>query len=402
MKWDKIIFLVVALGILSVFLWEQPAYLLWRSRKDLDVLPFWDPQDVYAPTVSGKCIVWICNGYPPYWTSGNEMCTHAINQALIARGHEVWVGVPGFPSVTYEGVRCFDLRNRDMLNVLLKRTHVIGACTLIYKPAAIMLAKRFQTAFLDCIHTHTGKRAYWDNLGEMHKRVWVVFNTHWMRESYKEDWIDQSTILHPPVNWKLYVIPSEQWKPTFVTLINCNENKGGQQFIELATKTPELKFMGVLGGYDKQIKTNSVLNLSYYPHTPNIKAVYEKTWVLVVLSKWETYGRVAIEAMSSGIVVIATPLTGIKEACGDAAIYHERDDIVGIIRTLRRLKADVGYYQEMSKKCVDRAKSMNTDGDMDSFCTWIEGRVVPSCIPLENRKVQDLGLLENMLPKEMS
>jgi glycosyltransferase involved in cell wall biosynthesis len=325
-----------------------------------------------------------------------------MNQALIARGHEVWVGVPGFPPVVYEGVRCFDLRNRDMLNILLPRTHVIGACTLIYKRAAVRLAKKFQTSFLDCIHTYAIKRTYWNDLGPLGDRFWVVFNTTWMREYYKEDWKDQSIMLHPPVDWKMYTIPTEQRKPTFVTLINCNANKGGKHLIEIASRAPDIKFMGVLGGYDKQITDKSYENLTYYPHTPNIKAVYEKTWVLLILSEWETYGRVAIEAMSSGIVVIACPLTGIKEACGDAAIYHERDDIAGIIGTLRRLHKDTKFYQEMSTKGVERAKSMNTAVDMEVFCVWFEEKVVKSSIPLESRQPTSLGLLENCLPMDQS
>jgi len=402
MKWDKILFICVALAALSFFVSERPPYVLSKSRTELDALPYWNESDIYAPTVSGKCIVWITNGYPPYWASGNEMCTHAMNLALIAKGHEVWVGVPGFPPVVHEGVRCFDLRNRDLLNVLLPRTHVIGACTLIYKPAAVRLARKFQTAFLDCIHTYAIKRTYWNELGSLGDRFWVVFNTTWMRDYYKEDWKEQSMMLHPPVDWKMYVIPIEQRKPTFVTLINCNVNKGGKHFVELAEKAPDFKFMGVLGGYDKQITSTRYENLTYYPHTPNIKSVYEKTWVLLILSEWETYGRVAIEAMSSGIVVIACPLTGIKEACGDAAIYHERDDTAGIIRTLRRLKKDTKYYQEMSTKCVERAKSMNTAADMETFCGWFEERVVKSSIPLENRRISALGLLENCLPMDQS
>ena len=402
MKWDKIIFICVALAALSFFVSERPPYLLSKPRAELDALPYWSESDIYAPTVSGKCIVWITNGYPPYWASGNEMCTHAMNQALIARGHEVWVGVPGFPPVVYEGVRCFDLRNRDMLNILLPRTHVIGACTLIYKRAAVRLAQKFQTAFLDCIHTYAIKRTYWNDLGALGDRFWVVFNTTWMREYYKEDWKEQSIMLHPPVDWKMYTIPTEQRKPTFVTLVNCNTNKGGKHLIEIAKKAPEIKFMGVLGGYDKQITDKSYENLTYYPHTPNIKSVYEKTWVLLILSEWETYGRVAIEAMSSGIVVIACPLTGIKEACGDAAIYHERDDIAGIIGTLRRLRKDPKFYQEMSSKGVEHAKSMNTAADMEVFCGWFEDKVVKSSIPLESRSPTALGLLENCLPMDQS
>ena len=66
------------------------------------------------------------------------------------------------------------------------------------------------------------------------------------------------------------------------------------------------------------------------------------------------------------------------------------------------MKSDIKFYQEMSSKGIERAKSMNTAEDVEVFCGWFDEKVVKSCVPLENRIPASLGLLEDCLPKEQS
>jgi glycosyltransferase involved in cell wall biosynthesis len=191
--------------------------------------------------------------------------------------------------------------------------------------------------------------------------------------------------------------------------------KGHSFLLEGLKNLPHRNFFCIIIGDDKDHSNyrqeleqtirnyNIVGNVIIVDHSYDMPAAYFVSSLVACLSlDPEAFGRVAIEAMSSGIVVIACPLTGIKEACGDAAIYHERDDIAGIIGTLRRLRKDTKFYQEMSTKGVERAKSMNTAVDMEVFCVWFEEKVVKSSIPLESRQPTALGLLENCLPMDQS
>jgi hypothetical protein len=50
-----------------------------------------------------------------------------------------------------------------------------------------------------------------------------------------------------------------------VTLINCNQNKGGEILVEIAKKMPDVQFLGVRGGYSNQIIEKST-NLTYKFH----------------------------------------------------------------------------------------------------------------------------------------
>jgi glycosyltransferase involved in cell wall biosynthesis len=49
--------------------------------------------------------------------------------------------------------------------------------------------------------------------------------------------------------------------------------------------------------------------------------------VLMVPSVHESYGMAAVEALASGIPVIAHPTPGLREALGDAGTFVDRADV---------------------------------------------------------------------------
>ncbi len=74
-----------------------------------------------------------------------------------------------------------------------------------------------------------------------------------------------------------------------VTLINCNENKGGQILIDLAKRLPKIKFLGVLGSYGEQIVDDTLKNLKYVPQTPDVHLIYGKSNIVLMPSSYESY-----------------------------------------------------------------------------------------------------------------
>jgi glycosyltransferase involved in cell wall biosynthesis len=98
-------------------------------------------------------------------------------------------------------------------------------------------------------------------------------------------------------------------------------------------------------------------------------------------SKDETWGRTAVEAMSSGIPVIAAPTPGLKECCEDAALFVERDNIKEWVRLLRRLSTDKAFYEECSNRGKARAKQLEPTHDLEMFVEFYEQKVVPSADP---------------------
>ena len=116
--------------------------------------------------------------------------------------------------------------------------------------------------------------------------------------------------------------------PKYVTLVNCNENKGGDLLPKIAAALPEVQFMGVKGGYSEQIiDPNPPKNLIYIENQEDMTKVYQDTKILLMPSKSETWGRVAVEAMASGTPVIVSRSPGLLECVGKAENSCDRNDL---------------------------------------------------------------------------
>jgi glycosyltransferase involved in cell wall biosynthesis len=170
-----------------------------------------------------------------------------------------------------------------------------------------------------------------------------------------------------------------------------NENKGGHILIEIAKAAPEINFLGVRGSYWKQIEDPSVKNIRYMNNTPHIKEVYALSKVLIMPSKDETWGRTAVEAMSSGIPVIAAPTPGLRECCEDSALFVERNDIPEWVRLIRRLINDKAFYDEYSNRGKIRARQLEPTHDLEMFKEWYETKVIVST---DRSQAKPLTLIE--------
>jgi glycosyltransferase involved in cell wall biosynthesis len=89
-------------------------------------------------------------------------------------------------------------------------------------------------------------------------------------------------------------------------------------------------------------------------------------------SKEETWGRVAVEAISSGIPVIANPTEGLREALDYCGIYVSYTDIKGWINTIRKLKTDQDYYKKVSQVCIKRSRELEPSIQLRAMEQWLQ------------------------------
>jgi glycosyltransferase involved in cell wall biosynthesis len=88
-------------------------------------------------------------------------------------------------------------------------------------------------------------------------------------------------------------------------------------------------------------------------------------------SAHESWGRVGVEAMTSGIPVIAAPTAGLKESLGDAGVFCDRDDLDAWEQALRRL-LDGRRWKAASRKAKARAAELDPAADLDRWCHEVE------------------------------
>ena len=350
-------------------------------------------------------VVWILHDYVPFVNAGSEICAHTINTHLLKKPYlyDVWVGVPGYPNKTYEGVRCFNLYDTNTLFEVLKHSHIVMSHSYYYRQQVMWISKKFGVPFVEWIHTDNYVRAVGTNWydSKIKGRQWTVFNSESLKASRPDLPRNSIRIVRPPVDYRDYCLdvktpeetqdnkdtpePPKEQKETFgrkgyITLSNVNENKGGKLLIQLAKAMPECEFLGIKGGYRKQLIDTSLPNLRYIEHTTQIKDVYAQTWVLIMPSKEETWGRTAVEAMSSGIPIIVSPTPGLKECCGDAALYCDRQDLSIWVKTIRKLKDDKEFYNQRSALALQRARALDPTEELNQLEHWIQNDVLKSAV----------------------
>lgn len=344
----------------------------------------WPIWTTVEPAESRIRMLWVLHDYVPFVNAGSEICAHTINKYLTSMPYkyDVWVASPGFPKCTYNGIRCFDLHDTDLFHKVLDSSHILNSHSYNYRRQMLYLSRITGKPFVEWVHTDNYVRsvgtAWCDS--RLAGRQWTVFNSQSLRDGRKDIPDTHTRIFYPIVDYHDYGVESEKRAPRYVTLSNVNENKGGQLLIQLAKALPEMEFQGILGGYRKQIKAHGIPNLRYVQHTTEIKDVYAKTWVLIMPSKEETWGRTAVEAMSSGIPVIVAPTPGLRECCDKAAIYIDRGDLDSWVTTLRRLRDDKEYYNARSTAALQRARALDPAPELEAMDKWLETTVKPSAV----------------------
>ncbi len=99
----------------------------------------------------------------------------------------------------------------------------------------------------------------------------------------------------------------------------------------------------------------------------DVRPALSRADVVVVPSRWEGFGLVAVEAMAAGVPVIATAIEGLDEVVGDAALRVPPDDPAAIATALRRLDADPALYRRLSAAGPRRAARFSVDVMVDAY-----------------------------------
>lgn len=222
----------------------------------------------------------------------------------------------------------------------------------------------------------------------------LLFNAHWVKENTA--WEGAHLTVYPPVFPERFKTETSR---EYITQINLNEVKGGRVFYTLAGMMPDRQFFGVQG-WGAQVKDSGNLkNVTVIPSTRDIvNDVYAKTRILLMPSQYlgdteefqwtESWGMVAVEAMSSGIPVIATPTPGLRESLGDAGIFVEQKDLDGWEAAIRKLD-DPEVYAHYSQLAAARASELDPAPQIDALAhalkalggRYLQGTINPAAIP---------------------
>ena len=310
--------------------------------------------------------------YPPEHNCGAEWMLHYMLKDLQSKGHSVRVLLHDANrykiknNYIFDGIDVFP-PNPNVIEGLMMWGHAVFT-HLDYTRWTIHAAKLYKKPVFHLIHNSHP----YPEIIDAEKNQHIIYNSEWLKEllNYKFS----NFILIPPVDYNYYDVGNEPEKSEYITLINLNENKGGKIFTEIARAMPHKLFLGVLGSYDEQI-TPTLTNVRYVPNSPNIKQWYGQTRILLMPSKYESWGRTATEAMCSGIPVICSDTPGLRENCEKGGIFiKNRDNVKEWVEAIAKLD-DKKTYSWASRKAKARSREFDTRKTLDEFETWFRESV---------------------------
>jgi glycosyltransferase involved in cell wall biosynthesis len=104
--------------------------------------------------------------------------------------------------------------------------------------------------------------------------------------------------------------------------------------------------------------------LGRIPHGA-VHRVYEAADIFVYPSLCESFGFPLVEAMASGLPVVAADLPLNREMCGDAATYYPARDAVALAREVARVAGDTGLRARLADAGRQRARHFSWDDHVD-------------------------------------
>jgi glycosyltransferase involved in cell wall biosynthesis len=185
-----------------------------------------------------------------------------------------------------------------------------------------------------------------------------------------------------PIMHRNQIVITEPFRGEYITLVNANLNKGVLQFIEMAKAMPARKFLGVLPYYGELRVPLAPSNVKWVPFDDDIRNILKKTRILVLPSYYESFGRIAIEAMVNGIPVIYSKpapdpphpncsTEGVAEWIGDAALSCDREVVQSWSDAIDFLD-DEETYSSMSALSREHIESMDIFREAPRIASLVE------------------------------
>lgn len=339
-----------------------------HARMHAQVKPVSDPLE--GSTV--KVIAWAHYGIP-FKRAGSEVMLHHMMKALKSQGIGVLVVTSEMPeapeSWEVDQVPYMQLPHASAAMLIRRAQPHVVVTHHHLSPQAIGLAKQIDARSALIKHNdHAAQARFLQAEPDL-----VAYNSRWVRESLRPDWpqVDRlpGLVVHPPVN------PAEHHTRRtgqHVTLVNLSANKGVTTWQAVAAALPDVPFLGVLGAHGPQLVRGLTVNTEVIGQTSDMRGdVWARTRVLLMPSVYESYGMVAVEAIASGIPVVAHPTPGLKEALGDAAVFIDRDDHQAWADTVRALHTGGKRRGTARRTALERSTQLAEQTETE-LKAWVE------------------------------
>lgn len=189
--------------------------------------------------------------------------------------------------------------------------------------------------------------------------------SHWCAESVRAEYRvdpDRIEVVPPGVDLDRWPARSPDWSnplPRILFVGGQFERKGGDRLLEAFRRLP-------VGSAELHVVTRSevngdepgvVVHRDLSPNSTELMNLYRTSDVFALPSRAEAFGIAAIEALASGLPVIASQSGGLADIVdGDVGCLVDPDDDEGLYRSLSALVTDEGLRRTLGRRSRQRAE----------------------------------------------
>jgi glycosyltransferase involved in cell wall biosynthesis len=230
----------------------------------------------------------------------------------------------------------------------------------------ILATCHYDGNYLSIIKNNPGRKIQWVEM--------LMFINSIMEPNYRKNivpWppnIIRTAVVRPLMHEENMKI-NEEFRGDCITLVNANQNKGVTQFIDIAKQMPDRKFLAVIPYYGELQPPPAPSNVEWTPFNDDIRTILKRTWILVMPSYYESFGRIGFEAMYNGIPVIYSKINpkskypggsteGVETWIKPAGISADRENIDEWISAITDLDNEE-TYQARSTLVKEHVRSLN-------------------------------------------
>lgn len=335
--------------------------------------------------------------YLPQMIGGMQSTTHALAQALIARGYNISILAALMPN-GWLGVR-----GRLMLKALGKKAvpdrygtypvyrawepwKAVSEIVATVKPDIALVSVKNPVKIADALQAHDIpilfdlKDVEFETLGgDLSKfaHVHSVANSQFTADKYREAFGLDPRVIYPLVDKERYRVDNEG---KFVTFINTHKWKGLDTALEVARLCPTIDFEFVetwplqseqLTALTEQLA--SLPNVKFTRVQKDVRVIYRRSRLVLAPSQWEeAFGRMGLEPQISGIPVVASKIGGLPEAVGAGGVLIDPNAPAEVwANEIKALCADDARYQALSRQSLKHSQSLAFNNDQQ-ISLWVD------------------------------
>ena len=325
-----------------------------------------------------KTVVAITHGYPPEWNMGGEVSLHRMLKK--ARGDKHVLTATDKEHI-FEGVQIHQIDAKNVLDIKtdpnpiakqlrdLKADVVIGQNELSL--AAVIAARMIGIVSIVSVHTPP---LYGRNIAKaLDKADYAIYNT---RSSAIEWGEPNALVVHPPIS----ELKNKTFNGDAYLLSSSLVNKGVKTVIELAKRNPDKRFIIIrspaepthgLPNLEEVVK--DIKNIELKPRVPpeQMEKYFKQARILLVPSRYETYGMTTIEAAGYGIPTVHVDTPHVREGIGEGAILVPGLSVEATGQGINTIEKNYELYSENAKKRAEWLQ-VRQKIEMQRFAEFIE------------------------------